>query len=115
MKKTVLFALNSELVVFAHVMLNAMEMKTRGWQVAVVIDGDATKHIGLLRNETKPYADAWRKLRSSGVELCACKSCAARNTVEPACIEQNIKLCSDLTGHPGIAAYLEQGAEVLVF
>jgi predicted peroxiredoxin len=107
--------MNSDPLVFAQAMLNAIDMKSRGDDVTLVVEADATKQVGLLRNETKPHADVWRRLRSSGVQICVCKACAARNTVAPACIEQKLRLCADMDGHPAIGQYLAQGCQVLVF
>jgi intracellular sulfur oxidation DsrE/DsrF family protein len=107
--------MNSDPLVFAHVMLNALDLKARGGEVAVVVEADATKQVALLRNETKPHADVWHKLKSSGIQVCVCRACAHRNTVEPACVEQKLKLCDEMDGHPSVAGYLEQGYTALVF
>jgi intracellular sulfur oxidation DsrE/DsrF family protein len=114
-KKIALFAFNSDPAVFAHVLANALDMKERGYDVRVVVEGDATKYISLLRNETKLYADLWHRALGSGLVVCACRTCVRRNTAEPAAIEQNIILCDEMEGHPSIAGYLEDGYEVIVF
>jgi hypothetical protein len=121
-KKVVVFAFNGDPACFAHAMLNAMDMKDRGYDVKVVVEGDATKLLSLLRNETKPYADVYRRFRDSGLIDCVCRACATKNGVVPVVIEQNLKLASaapvgqrgdDMAGHPAMAAYMEQGYEVL--
>jgi hypothetical protein len=94
-------------------MLNAMDMKDRGYDVKVVVEGDATKLLSLLRNETKPFADVYRQFRDRGLIDCVCRACATRNGVVPAIIEQSLKFGDDMAGHPAIAGYIEQGYEVL--
>ena len=113
MKKVALFAFSGEPASFAHAMLTAMDMKDRGYDVKVVIEGDATKLLSLLRNETKPFADVYRRFRDSGLIDCVCRACATKNSVIPAIIEQNLKLADEMSGHPSMAAYMEQGYEVV--
>jgi len=112
-KKVALFAFSGEPASFAHAMLTAMDMKDRGYDVKVVIEGDATKLLSLLRNETKPFADVYRRFRDSGLIDCVCRACATKNSVIPAIIEQNLKLADEMSGHPSMAAYMEQGYEVV--
>ena len=113
MKKVALFAFSGEPASFAHAMLTAMDMKDRGYDVKVVIEGDATKLLSLLRNETKPFADVYRRFRDSGLIDCVCRACATKNSVVPVVIEQNLKLADEMSGHPGMAAYMEQGYEIV--
>jgi predicted peroxiredoxin len=112
-KKVALFAFSGEPASFAHAMLTAMDMKDRGYDVKVVIEGDATKLLSLLRNETKPFADVYRRFRDSGLIDCVCRACATKNSVVPVVIEQNLKLADEMSGHPGMAAYMEQGYEIV--
>jgi hypothetical protein len=107
------FAFSAEPASFAHAMLTAMDMKDRGYDVKVVIEGDATKLLSLMRNETKPFADVYRRFRDRGLIDCVCRACATKNSVIPAIIEQNLKLADDMSGHPGMAAYMEQGYEIV--
>jgi hypothetical protein len=113
MKKVAVFAFSGDPASFAHAMLTAMDMKDRGYDVKAVIEGDATKLLSLLRNETKPYADVYRRFRDSGLIDCVCRACATKNGVVPVVIEQNLKFVDDMAGHPAIAAYMERGYEVL--
>ena len=54
MKKVVLFAFNGELMCFVHVLLNALEMKTKGYEVKIVIEGSATRLIPEIAKEGNP-------------------------------------------------------------
>ncbi len=45
MKKVVLFAFNAEFMCFVHVLLNALDMDSRGMDVKIVIEGGATALI----------------------------------------------------------------------
>jgi len=113
MKKVAVFAFSGDPAAFAHAMLTAMDMKDRGYDVKMVVEGDATKLLSLLRNETKPFADVYRRFRARGLIDCVCRACATKNGVVPAVIEQDLKLGGDAAGHPAMAAYMEQGYEVV--
>ena len=43
MKKVALVVFNGEFMCFVHVLLNALDMKERGYDVKIVIEGAATK------------------------------------------------------------------------
>lgn len=115
MKKVALFAFNGELTCFAHVLLNALDMKQRGYHVRIVIEGEAVRQVSLLRNLTKPFAQLYQMVREDGLIDCVCRACATKAGVQSAAIEQNLKLCDEMEGHPSIARYQEDGYEVLVF
>lgn len=115
MRKMALFVFSGDLAVFAHALLNAIDMKNRGYDVKVVVEGDAVKQVSLLRNETKPFAPLYKRAKDAGLIACVCKACAMKLGVMPAVIEQRLPTCEDIEGHPSIARYLEEGREVLVF
>ena len=48
MKKIALFAFNGDPMCFIHVLINAVELKENGNDVALVIEGSATKLVKLL-------------------------------------------------------------------
>jgi hypothetical protein len=108
-----MFAFSGEPTCFAHVMLNAVELHDKGHDVKVVVEGDATKLLSLLRNETKQYADIYRRFRSQNLIDCVCKACATRTSVVPAVIEQGLRLEDAMSGHPSMARYLEAGYEIV--
>ncbi|OYD15206.1 cytoplasmic protein [candidate division WOR-3 bacterium JGI_Cruoil_03_51_56] len=115
MRKVVLFAFSGELTHFAHVLRNALDMKNRGYDVRVVIEDDATKLVSLLRNETKPFAGLYRRAKDAGLIDCVCKACANKTGALNAVIQQGLKLCDEMEGHPSIGRYIENGYEVLIF
>ncbi len=113
MKKVAVFAFSGDPATFAHAMLNVMDMKDRGYDAKLVVEGDATKLLSLLRNETKPFADVYRQFRQRGLIDRVCRTCATRNGTVPVVIEQNLRFGDDMAGHPSMAAYMEQGYEIV--
>ena len=115
MKKIALFAFNGEPMCFAHVLLNALDMHENGYDVKVIIEGTATKQIQELADETKPFANLYQLVKQKFLVDCVCKACAAKTGSLDAAIEQKLPLCDEMSGHPSIRRYSEQGYEVVTF
>lgn len=115
MKKVALFGFNGELMCFVHVLLNALDMKERGYDVKLVIEGSATKLIRDLAEPDKPFAGLYKKVKDAGLIDCACKACTAKMGTLKEAEAQHIPLVGDMSGHPSVAAYMEQGYEILTF
>ncbi|UCG43527.1 MAG: DsrE family protein [candidate division WOR-3 bacterium] len=115
MTKVALFAFNGEATCFAHVLLNALDMQDKGFDVRVIIEAEATKQVSLLRNETKPYADLYRQVKDAGLIECVCKACATKFGALNAAIQQGLASCGEMSGHPSIGRYMQDGFQVFVF
>ena len=115
MKRVVLVAFNGEPMCFVHVLLNALDMAEKGYDVKVVIEGSATKLANELCDEQKPFAKLYLDVREKGLIDCVCKACASKMQALSGIEEQKLPLCSEMKGHPSLAKYMEQGYEVITF
>ncbi len=115
MKKVVLFAFNGELMCFVHVLLNALDMKERGYEVKIVIEGSATKLPLELAKKENPMFGLWEKTRALNLIEGACKACSNKMGVLDDIHAMGLVLLDDMSGHPGISRYLENGFEVITF
>ena len=115
MKKVVLFAFNGEFMCFIHVLLNALDMKERGYEVRVVIEGSATKLVPELANQKNPMFSLWEKAGSLGLFEGACKACSNKMGVLDEIKALGLDLLDELSGHPSMAKYMENGFEVITF
>jgi len=82
---------------------------------AFIIEGSATKLVKELADETKPFANLYKKVKETGLIDCVCKACAAKMGALDAAVEQNLTRCDELNGHPSLAKYLEQGYQIITF
>lgn len=114
-KKVAIFAFNGEMMCFVHALLNALDMQEKGCDVKLVIEGSATKQIEEMADLGKPFARIYDKAKESGLIDCVCRACATQAGVLDSVKEQSLLLCSEMSGHPSIARYLEDGYQVLVF
>jgi hypothetical protein len=114
MTKVVFFAFNAEPMCFAHVLLNAFDMKARGVDVRIVMEGSATRLVKDLHEDaTLPFAKQYERAVSEGLIDAVCAACAAKMGAKESALEQGLPLVGDLSGHPSIARYMEEGFLVL--
>ena len=115
MKKIALFAFSGEAMCFVHVLLNALDMNENGYEVKIIIEGSATKLVEDLADEQKPFANLYQKVKDLGLIDCVCKACANKMNSLHSAMEQQLPLCDELSGHPSMAKYIEQGFEIITF
>jgi hypothetical protein len=114
-KKVVLVAFNGEPVCFVHVLLNALDMRERGYEVKLVIEGSATKLVAELSDPAKPFANLYAAVREKGLIDCVCQACAAKMGSAEAANEQGLRLDGEMKGHPSLAKYMDAGYQVITF
>jgi hypothetical protein len=116
MRKLALFAFNGEPMCFAHVLLNGFDLQARGHEVAIVIEGSATRLVQQYAEDPElPFAGKYREAVAAGLVHGVCKACAAQMGSLAAAEEQGLSLLGEMNGHPPIGAFLEQGYDVLTF
>lgn len=116
MKKIALFAFNGEPMCFAHVLLNAFDMKQKGIDVRIVMEGSATRLVkDLHEDESLPFAKLYTKAVAAGLIDAVCDACSAKMGSKESAVAQGLKLSSEMSGHPSVSRYLEEGFEVMTF
>ncbi len=113
MKKVVIFAFDGEPSCFAHVMINALDLKQRGCEVEVVLEGASTRLVKELADPAKPFHKLFVQLKESGLITAVCRACANQMGALKAAEEQGLPIVGDLFGHPPIGAWLDRGFEVI--
>jgi hypothetical protein len=115
MKKVVLFVFNGDPICFIHVLLNALDMADKNFKSLIVIEGAATKLIPELEKEGNPMHNLWEKVKAGKLIAGVCKACANKmGTLEDA-KALGLSLLDDMSGHPGMARYRDEGYEVITF
>ncbi len=115
MKKLVLVAFNGEFMCFVHVLLNALDMKARGNDVKIVIEGAATKVIPELSAEGNPLKSLYRKVKEQKLIEAVCKACSTKMGVLEAVETEGLPIADEMSGHPSLARYVEAGYELITF
>lgn len=114
-KRIVLVAFNGELMCFAHVLLNALDMHQKGYDIKVVIEGAACGLIEQLNDPAKPFGATYIEFREKGLIDCVCQACSAKMGTLTSAQEQNLPLRNELKGHPALSNYIDDGYQIITF
>ena len=115
MKSIVLFVFNGDPMCFIHVLLNGLDLQSKGMQGRIVVEGAATGLLPKLAEASNPLHQLWEKAKSQGLVDGVCKACATKmGTVEEA-VRQGLALLDDMSGHPAMSRYIDAGFEVISF
>jgi len=115
MKKITFFVFNGDPMCFIHVLLNALDMNDRGYEVKIVIEGSATKLVPELAKEDNPMHRLYEKTKGLDLIDGVCKACSNKMGTLEAVKAQGLRLLDEMTGHPGMARYREEGFEIITF
>ena len=115
MKKFALFVFNGDPMCFIHVLLNALDMKEKGYDGKIVIEGSATKLLPELDKPDNPLHKLWEKVKEAGLVDGVCKACSNKLGTLEAAKEQGLTLLDEMSGHPSMARYRDEGFEIISF
>ena len=115
MTRYALFVFNGDPMCFIHVLLNALDMDSKGYTAKVVVEGAATKLVPDLANTDNPLHTLWEKTKTAGLVAGVCKACAGKMETLEAAQDQGLDLLGDMNGHPSMSSYFEAGFEVISF
>ena len=115
MQKFALFVFNEDPMCFIHVLLNALDMKTKGDEAKIIIEGASVKMIPELVKSGNALNGLWKKNLEAGLVEGVCKACSSKLGTLEAAKEQGLTLLDDMSGHPGMSAYREKGYEIITF
>ncbi len=113
MKKIVIFAFQKELMCFAHAMLNAIDLKNKGYEVKLIIEGAATSLIGDLAKSDTAFHKQYEQLKAEKILAGICKACSSKMGSLEEAKAQNLTLLDEMAGHPGFATWLNEGYEII--
>lgn len=100
---------------FAHVLLNGMEYRQKGYDVKIIIEGQATATIKEIREKENPFYGLYKKTKESGLIDCVCMACASKLDSLGAIKAERLRLNNEMSGHPSMAGYSDQGYEIITF
>ena len=115
MKKLALFAFNGDPMCFIHILLNALDMKEKGFDGKIIIEGSATKLLPELAKPGNPLNKLWEKVKEAGLVDGVCKACSSKLGTIEAAKEQGLTLLDEMSGHPSMAWYMDKGFEIISF
>ena len=115
MEKIALFAFNGDPMCFIHVLLNALDFSEKDFEIKVVIEGSATKLVAELARDDHPLHNLYEQVKEKVLLMGVCKACAQKKGALKAAEDQGLRLLEDMSGHPGMANFTEQGYKIITF
>jgi hypothetical protein len=115
MQKYVLFAFRGEVMCFVHVLLNALDIHSKGMEVKIVIEGEATKLLPELYREGSTLYNLYQKALSQNLIEGVCKACSQKFGTYEVALEKNLKILDDMLNHAGMARFLKEGYQIITF
>ena len=115
MRKVALFAFNGEVMCFVHVLLNALDLKAKGHEVALVVEGSSVTIPPELAKPDNPLHNLYMKVVEAGLITAVCRACAMKLGVIQAVEGLGLPVSGDMQGHVPMSAYMEKGYEIITF
>lgn len=115
MKKFALFVFNGDPVCFIHVLLNALDMKEKGHEAKIILEGASVNLIPGLYKAENPLNKLWEKVLDYNLVEGVCKACANKLGTLNDAKKQELTLLDGMSGHPAMLTYRENGFEIITF
>ena len=115
MEKVALFVFNGDPMCFIHVLLNALDMASKGERPQIVVEGAATKLIPDLARRGNQLHGLWQKVKDQELLAGVCRACSNKTGTIEAAKEQGLTILDEMQGHPSIARYQDDGYHVITF
>lgn len=115
MEKVALVGFNGESMCFVHVLLNALDMQAKGFDVRLIVEGSSVTQVAELANPSHPFAGLYAKVREAGLIWAVCKACAAKMNSLAAAEEQGLPVRGEMSGHVALAECVKDGYRIITF
>ena len=110
MKKYVYFAFKGEAMCFMHILLNALDMESKEIEARIVIEGEAVVLVKMMIESKNPL---FKKVMDKGLIDCICKACSSKMGVLEYNENCGIPINGDMSGHPAMSKYTDEGFEII--
>ncbi len=115
MKKVMLVVFNGEPMCFVHVLLNVLDMSERSWNTGIIMEGASTSLIPEIEKEGHFLHGLWTKVREKDLVEGVCRACSNKMGTLEAAEKAGLRLLDDMSGHPALSGYMEQGFKIITF
>lgn len=112
MKKFLIYAMEGKKMCFLHALMNAKQLKEAGHEVKVILEGQAVTLPKELEEEKNPL---YLKLKEDRTIEGVCLACSKVLGVYDENKAFGLKFLDDMNGHAGMASYVDNDYEIMVF
>jgi len=115
MEKVIFFAFRGDPLCFIHVLLNSLDLEARGMDGKIILEGEAVKLVPEMARSGHFLNGLYTKVKEKGLIIGACRACSNKLKVAQAIEDEQISLIGEMSGHPAMSEYIEQGYRILTF
>ncbi len=115
MKKIVFVAFQGEPMCFIHVLLNGLELNAAGHECKIIVEGQATGLIPEINEQSHFLHELFDQTKEAGLIEGVCRACSKKMQVLEQIEKSGLPILDDMSGHPGMAKYIDNGFEILNF
>lgn len=109
-KKFAIIAFRGEKPCVLHAILNCEDMRNRGMDAILILEGGSVKFIKQMHNSE--FSVPWDRIQS--LIDCACLGCSKMFSVDQDARDAGIRLESGMSGHVSLAEYILKGYGIIV-
>ncbi len=113
MKKMAIVSFEGNMSCFVHALLNVWDYHQKGYEVALIIEGQSCARIADIGDS--PKGQLWNDIKTAGLIKAVCKACAAAVDTLDAAEEQELPIDATLSGHAALEPYTTAGYEIVLF
>lgn len=110
MQKILFYGMTGEKMCFQHILLNALDLHQAGMEVRLIFEGASVKLVPLFEEEGNSL---YAKAKEAGLIAGICLACSKVMGVYEANLASGLPMLSDMSGHAGMKAYLQEGYMVI--
>ena len=86
-----------------------------GYDIKIIIEGEATKLIKSYHDEKEkaPFYALYSEVKEKGLIDAVCRACATKMKAVKEAEAEGLPLVGDMSGHPSMSKYTEQGYKII--
>lgn len=115
MEKYIFFAFRGDPMCFIHVLLNSLDMDSKGIDGKIILEGEAVQLIATMAEPDHFLHALYTQAKKSNLFIGACRACSVKLAAVEAIEKENIALIGNMAGHPAMSNYIEKGYTILTF
>lgn len=99
-----------------HCWLNALDLNDNGSEVKVIVEGSATKLLHDYHNDEKAmFRPLYLKVKERDLIDAVCEACATKMGSLDSAKAEGLPIVGDMSGHPAMSKYLNDGYSIITF
>ncbi len=114
MKKILFYVVENpdETMKMYHLFLNIKDLRSSGYDVKVILEGDATKVPLKMADSSHPLNELYKAAKPAITAVC--RGCAIATGSIEAAEKEGLPIIGDLENHVSVVKYLDDGYQLIV-